>query len=70
MYSPAITDFILMVDQTSYMFITGPDVIKLVTHEEVTKDELGGAIRTTRRRESRTSCAAMTPSVCRWCASC
>ena len=42
-YSPAITDFIFMVDQTSYMFITGPDVIKLVTHEEVTKDQLGGA---------------------------
>jgi propionyl-CoA carboxylase beta chain len=42
-YSPAITDFILMVDQTSHMFITGPDVIKLVTHEEVTKDQLGGA---------------------------
>ncbi len=42
-YSPAITDFILMVDKTSYMFITGPDVIKLVTHEEVTKNELGGA---------------------------
>jgi len=43
-YSPAITDFILMVDKTSYMFITGPDVIKLVTHEEVTKNELGGAM--------------------------
>src|SRR6202453_2195868 len=42
-YSPAITDFILMVDQTSYMFITGPDVIKTVTHEEVTKDQLRGA---------------------------
>ena len=42
-YSPAITDFIFMVDKTSYMFITGPDVIKLVTHEEVTKDQLGGA---------------------------
>jgi propionyl-CoA carboxylase beta chain len=42
-YSPAITDFILMVDQTSYMFVTGPDVIKTVTHEEVTKDQLGGA---------------------------
>src|SRR5512144_3289349 len=41
-YSPAITDFTLMVDKTSYMFITGPDVIKAVTHEEVTKDELGG----------------------------
>src|ERR1700686_4945807 len=42
-YSPAIPDFVLMVDKTSYMFITGPDVIKAVTHEEVTKDELGGA---------------------------
>src|SRR5207237_8358872 len=42
-YSPAMTDFIFMVDQTSYMFITGPDVIKTVTHEEVTKEELGGA---------------------------
>jgi propionyl-CoA carboxylase beta chain len=42
-YSPAITDFILMVDKTSYMFITGPDVIKAVTHEEVSKAELGGA---------------------------
>src|SRR5436305_4262839 len=42
-YSPAITDFILMVEKTSYMFVTGPDVIKTVTHEEVTKDQLGGA---------------------------
>jgi propionyl-CoA carboxylase beta chain len=42
-YSPAITDFIIMVEKTSYMFITGPDVIKAVTHEEVTKEELGGA---------------------------
>src|ERR1700753_3263490 len=42
-YSPAITDFPLMVDKTSYMFVTGPDVIKTVTHEEVTKEELGGA---------------------------
>ena len=42
-YSPAITDFVLMVDKTSYMFITGPDVIKTVTHEEVTKEQLGGA---------------------------
>jgi len=42
-YSPAITDFIYMVENTSYMFITGPDVIKTVTNEEVTKDELGGA---------------------------
>ncbi len=42
-YSPAITDFILMVEGTSYMFITGPEVIKTVTHEEVTKEALGGA---------------------------
>jgi propionyl-CoA carboxylase beta chain len=42
-YSPALTDFIMMVNQTSYMFVTGPDVIKSVTHEEVTKDDLGGA---------------------------
>ena len=43
-YSPAITDFTVMVKNTSYMFVTGPDVIKTVTHEEVTKDELGGAM--------------------------
>jgi propionyl-CoA carboxylase beta chain len=43
-YSPAITDFNIMVKNTSYMFITGPDVIKTVTHEEVTKEELGGAL--------------------------
>jgi propionyl-CoA carboxylase beta chain len=43
-YSPALTDFILMTKDTSYMFITGPDVIKAVTHEEVTKEELGGAV--------------------------
>ena len=43
-YSPAMTDFTLMVKETSYMFITGPDVIKTVTHEEVTKEELGGAM--------------------------
>jgi propionyl-CoA carboxylase beta chain len=42
-YSPAMTDFIFMVESTSYMFITGPDVIKTVTHEEVSKEELGGA---------------------------
>jgi propionyl-CoA carboxylase beta subunit len=44
-YSPAITDFTIMVKGTSYMFVTGPDVIKTVTHETVTKDELGGAMR-------------------------
>jgi propionyl-CoA carboxylase beta chain len=43
-YSPAITDFNVMVKDTSYMFITGPDVIKTVTHEEVSKEELGGAV--------------------------
>ncbi|NCC73202.1 MAG: acyl-CoA carboxylase subunit beta [Sphingobacteriia bacterium] len=43
-YSPAITDFIFMVKNSSYMFVTGPEVIKTVTHEEVTKEELGGAM--------------------------
>jgi propionyl-CoA carboxylase beta chain len=43
-YSPAITDFNVMVKDTSYMFVTGPDVIRTVTHEEVTKEELGGAL--------------------------
>ena len=42
-YSPAITDFNIMVEGTSYMFVTGPDVIKTVTHEDVTKEQLGGA---------------------------
>ena len=43
-YSPAITDFIVMVNKTSHMFITGPDVIKTVMHEDVTKEDLGGAV--------------------------
>ena len=43
-YSPAITDFIIMVKRTSYMFVTGPDVIKTVTHEDVSKEDLGGAM--------------------------
>jgi len=43
-YSPALTDFIVMVEETSYMFLTGPDVIKTVLHEEISKNELGGAI--------------------------
>ncbi|GAJ05956.1 unnamed protein product, partial [marine sediment metagenome] len=43
-YSPALTDFIVMVKKTSYMFVTGPDVIKAVTHEDVTKNALGGAM--------------------------
>ena len=43
-YSPAITDFIFMVEQTSYMFVTGPNVVKTVTHEDVTSEDLGGAM--------------------------
>ncbi len=43
-YSPAMTDYIFMVKDTSYMFVTGPDVVKTVTHEEVTQEELGGAV--------------------------
>src|SRR5687767_3985820 len=43
-YSPAITDFTIMVRNTSYMFVTGPEVIRTVTHEQVTKEELGGAL--------------------------
>ena len=42
-YSPALTDFVFMVQESSYMFVTGPDVVKTVTKEEVTKEELGGA---------------------------
>jgi len=48
-YSPAMTDFIFMVKDTSYMFVTGPDVVKTVTHEEVTAEELGGAVTHTTR---------------------
>src|SRR5512133_731752 len=43
-YSPAITDFVFMVEKTSYMFVTGPDVIRTVTHEDVTKERLGGSM--------------------------
>ncbi|HBY63259.1 MAG TPA: methylmalonyl-CoA carboxyltransferase, partial [Solibacterales bacterium] len=43
-YSPALTDFVFMAKNTSHMFVTGPDVIKLVTHEDVTKEKLGGAV--------------------------
>src|SRR6476469_582629 len=43
-YSPAITDFTVMVKDTSYMFVTGPDVIRTVTHEDVSKEQLGGAM--------------------------
>jgi propionyl-CoA carboxylase beta chain len=48
-YSPAITDFIFMVKDTSYMFVTGPEVVKTVTHEDVTAEELGGALTHTTR---------------------
>ena len=48
-YSPAMTDFIFMVKDSSYMFVTGPDVVKTVTHETVTQEELGGAITPTTR---------------------
>jgi propionyl-CoA carboxylase beta chain len=66
-YSPAITDFIFMVEDTSYMFITGPEVIKTVTHEQVTKEALGGAVTHTAvsgvahfsRPDDRTCIAAM-----------
>ena len=43
-YSPALTDFVFMVDHTSHMFVTGPDVIKTVTHEDVSKEDLGGGL--------------------------
>jgi propionyl-CoA carboxylase beta chain len=52
-YSPALTDFVLMVKDTSYMFITGPDVIRAVTHEEVSKEALGGAM----THNTRSGCA-------------
>ncbi|NBX23941.1 MAG: methylmalonyl-CoA carboxyltransferase, partial [Microbacteriaceae bacterium] len=48
-YSPALTDFVIMVDKTSHMFVTGPEVVKTVTHEEVTAEDLGGAITHTTR---------------------
>src|SRR5207245_2954668 len=48
-YSPAMTDFIFMVKDTSYMFVTGPEVVKTVTHEAVTQEELGGAVTHTTR---------------------
>ena len=54
-YSPAMTDFIFMVKDTSYMFVTGPDVVKTVTNEEVTAEELGGAISTRRNPPSPTT---------------
>src|SRR5207249_3974689 len=65
-YSPAITDFVAMVRDTSYMFVTGPNVVKTVTHEDVTFDELGGADVHARRSgvahfesEDEAACAAL-----------
>ena len=64
-YSPAITDFVFMVDDTSYMFVTGPDVIKTVTHEDVTKEKLGGADDAQlRQRRRRISSRTTTPNAC------
>ena len=68
-YSPAMTDFIFMVKDSSYMFVTGPDVVKTVTHETVTQEELGGAVthttqlrrRRPRLRERRRGAAATAP---------
>ena len=54
-YSPAMTDFIFMVKDSSYMFVTGPDVVKTVTNEVVTQEELGGAVTHTTSRASPTS---------------
>ena len=69
-YSPAITDFILMVEDTSYMFVTGPDVIKTVTHEEVTKEELGGAMTHSQRAAWPTFAADDDANACAMIASC
>jgi propionyl-CoA carboxylase beta chain len=73
-YSPAMTDFIFMVEDSSYMFITGPDVIKTVTREDVDMQELGGAITHTTRsgvahfaRGRRRECLAASASCCRTC---
>jgi propionyl-CoA carboxylase beta chain len=71
-YSPAITDFVLMVEGTSTMYVTGPAVVKTVTHEEVTHEDLGGAHRTRTRRSpaSPTSPRATTRPASRRCGSC
>ena len=70
-YSPAMTDFVFMVEDTSYMFITGPDVVKTVTGEDVTQQELGGALRGRRpSRASRSSPPRTTRRASRRCATC
>ena len=63
-YSPAMTDFIFMVKDTSYMFVTGPDVVKTVTNEVVTQEELGGAVRTPPNRALPTMRWRMTSKRC------
>jgi propionyl-CoA carboxylase beta chain len=68
-YSPAITDFNIMVNDTSYMFITGPDVIKTVTHEDVTKEELGGAATHNRKSGVAHFAADSDEQPCAWCGS-
>ena len=66
-YSPAMTDFIFMVKDTSYMFVTGPDVVKTVTNETVTAEELGGA--SVHATKSRSPTRAMT-TISRPCCRC
>ena len=64
-YSPAMTDFIFMVKDTSYMYVTGPDVVKTVTNEEVTAEELGGAaVHATKVRRSPTAPSTTTSRRC------
>ena len=67
-YSPAMTDFIFMVKDTSYMFVTGPDVVKTVTNEEVTAEQLGGAWCTPPNRRSPTAPTTTTSRPCCRCA--
>ena len=67
-YSPAMTDFIFMVRDTSYMFVTGPDVVKTVTNEVVTAEELGGASVHTTKSASPTAPTTTTSSACCRCA--
>jgi propionyl-CoA carboxylase beta chain len=67
-YSPAMTDFIFMVKDSSYMFVTGPDVVKTVTHETVTQEELGGALTHTQKSGVSTSPSRTTSRRCCSCA--
>jgi propionyl-CoA carboxylase beta chain len=67
-YSPAMTDFIFMVKDSSYMFVTGPDVVKTVTNEVVTQEELGGATTHTTKSASPTMRLKMTSRRCSRCA--